>query len=139
MTAVFDANIVVKWFVDGPLSGSAIEARKTWRQPCAPSLLTVEVANAFRRYVVRGDLDGALAIRNVALVPRIVRLIDHRDFLEEATRIAIRQNHSVQDCIYVAMAMHFHLPLITADEKLARKFADADGLNLHLIAETSEI
>ena len=135
MSAVLDASVVVKWFVEDSLSEAAIAARDKWRSPMAPSLLMVEVANAFRRYVVRGDIELGLALDNLDLISRIVRTVDHRPFLEEATSLAVRRNHSVQDCLYVVMALRRGLPLVTADQKLARKFADLNGLTLRLIGE----
>jgi len=133
VSAILDASVVVKWFVEDSLSEAAIAARDKWRSPAAPSLLMVEVANAFRRYVVRGDIELGLALDNLDLISRIVRMVDHRPFLEEATSLAVRRNHSVQDCLYVVLALRRGLPLVTADQKLARKFADLNGLTLRLI------
>lgn len=135
MSAVIDASVVVKWFVEDPLSDAAIAAREAWSFPTAPSLILVEVANAFRRYVVRGDIELGLALDNLDLIARIVRIADHHPLLDEATSLAVRRNHSVQDCLYIVMALRRGLPLVTADQKLARKFADMSELDLRLIAE----
>lgn len=97
----------------------------------------VEVANAFRRYVVKGDIELGLALDNLDLIARLIRTADHRPLLDEATSLAVRRNHSVQDCLYVVMAVRRGLPLVTADQKLTRKFGDLDGLDLRLIGADS--
>ena len=137
MSAVFDANVVVKWFIDDPLADAALQARIDWPAPTAPALMPFEVANAFRRYVVRKDLSLAQARENLGLVPQLVRLLDARPFLDDAMVMACGRNHSIQDCIYAAMALRQGVPLVTADGKLARKLADVPGLDIHLIAPSS--
>ena len=61
MSAVFDASVIVKWFVDDPLADAAIQARRTYASTVAPDLMLIEVANVFRRYVVRGELQSSSA------------------------------------------------------------------------------
>lgn len=136
MSAVLDASVVVKWFVKDPLTPAAKKAREASRPAIAPSFMTVEVANALRRYVVRGDMAANLALDTVSLLPRLVTLVDHRAFLDEATSLAISRNHSVQDCLYVVTSLRRGLPLVTADRKLVRKFDDLDGLELRLLENT---
>lgn len=107
--------------------------REALRPRYAPSLLSVEVANALRRYVVKGDLEAGLAMDAVDVIPHIISLVDHRSLLEEATMLAIRRNHSVHDCLYVVTALRRGLPLVTADLKLARKFEGLDQLSIRLV------
>ena len=56
MSAVFDASVVVKWFVDDPLADAAHAARQTFRPAVAPDIMIIELANALRRYVVQREL-----------------------------------------------------------------------------------
>ena len=139
MTAVLDANVVVKWFVADPLREAALEARLAWASPIAPSLLTVELANAFRRYVVQQGFDRDVARANIDLVGRMVRLIDHKTYLDEAVVMACDRNHSVQDRVYAVMALRQGLPLVTADGKLARKLGDVAGLDIRLIGQPKDL
>lgn len=133
MSGVFDASVVVKWFVDDPLSEASSDARLAFRPAIAPSLITVEVANALRRYVVRGELDPATAREDISLIPMAVELADHSRFVDEAFAMACRLNHSMTDCLYVVMAQRLNLPFITADKKLARKLASLDGVDIRLL------
>lgn len=139
MTAVLDANVVVKWFVADPLREAALKVRLEWISPVAPAFLTVELANAFRRYVVQREFDLDLARESVELAGRMVRLIDHKPYIDEALVLACERNHSVQDCIYAVMALRQGLPLVTADGKLARKLGDVEGLDIRLIGARQDM
>lgn len=133
MSAVFDASVVVKWFLDDPLTNAAIEARRTHGPVLAPGLMLVEVANALRRYVVRGDLQPSAARDNLTVIASVVDMTDHEDLVTEAFAMACDLNHSMTDCLYAVMARRRGLPLITADAKLARKLAEVEGVNVHLL------
>lgn len=138
MTAILDASVVVKWFVADPLRDAALQARLDWPSPVAPALLTIELANAFRRYVVQREFDRDLARDSIELVGRMVRLTDHKAYIDEAFSLACERNHSVQDCVYAVMAVRMGLPLVTADGKLARKLGDVEGLDIRLIGPRQE-
>lgn len=133
MSAVFDASVVVKWFVEDPLSDAAQDARLKWRPALAPNLMRVEVANALRRYVVLGHLRSDSAEDNLAMIPGVVDLADHAPLIDEAFALACRLNHSMTDCLYAVLARRLNLPLITADAKLARKLEGVDGMDIRML------
>ena len=133
MSAVFDASVVVKWFLDDPLAEAAHDARLTFRPAVAPDLMLIEVANALRRYVVGGELRAGAAEENLSVIKEVVELFDHAPLLDEAFSLACRFNHSMTDCLYAVLARRLNLPLVTADGKLARKLASLDGLDVRMI------
>ncbi len=133
MSAVFDASVVVKWFIDDPLTDAAIGARRAYGAVVAPDLMLVEAANTFRRYVVRGDLQPSAARDNLAVLASLVDATDHGDLLAEAFAMACDLNHSMTDCLYAVLARRRALPLITADGKLARKLLQIEGLDVQLL------
>jgi predicted nucleic acid-binding protein len=133
VSAVFDASVVVKWFLDDPLAGAAHDARLTFRPAVAPDLMLIEVANALRRYVIRGELQAGAAEENLSVTKEVVELFDHAPLLDEAFSLACRFNHSMTDCLYAVLARRLNLPLVTADGKLARKLASLDGLEIRMI------
>lgn len=135
MSAVFDASVVVKWFVSDRLSAAAHKARLDFGPAIAPDLVLVECANAFRRYVVAGDLEGGAARDNLSVVAEALELLDHTPLLDEAFLMACRLNHSMTDCLYAVLARRTGLPLVTADGKLSRKLAGAEGLDIRMIAQ----
>jgi predicted nucleic acid-binding protein len=133
VSAVFDASVVVKWFLDDPLADAAHDARLTLRPAVAPDLMLIEVANALRRYVVQGELQAGSAGENLSATRDVVELFDHAPLADEAFALACRFNHSMTDCLYVVLARRLNLPLVTADGKLARKLASLDGLEIRMI------
>lgn len=133
MSAVFDASVVVKWLVDDPLSQLATEARLTFRPALAPDLVVVEVSNALRRYVVRGELEPAAAQEDLSLLPTVLDLQDHVALVDEAFALACRLNHSMTDCLYAVLARRRNLPLVTADGKLARKLLATSELDVRML------
>ncbi|HEY0102562.1 MAG TPA: type II toxin-antitoxin system VapC family toxin [Brevundimonas sp.] len=133
MSAVFDASVVVKWFLDDPLASAARDVRLALRPAVAPDLMLIEVANAFRRYVVQGELEAGAALENLSVIKEVVELFDHAPLLDEAFSLACRFNHSMTDCLYAVLARRLNLPLVTADGKLARKLGSLDGLEVRMI------
>lgn len=134
MSAVFDASVVIKWFVDDPLGDAAIAARRTHGPAVAPDLMLMEVANVFRRYVVRGELQSSCAVENLSVIPQVVELVDHGGLVSEAFTVACDLNHSMTDCLYAVMARRLGLPLITADLKLAHKLGKLEGMDVRLLS-----
>ena len=84
----------------------------------APHLLDVDVAQAIRRYVASGEIDGergSMAVADLADFP--LRRYPH-DFL--LPRIwDLRNNLTAYDAAYVALAEVLDAPLLTRDRRLA--------------------
>lgn len=129
--AIFDASVVVRWVVDDPLSPAAIEASQSWT-PIAPTLLGTEFANALRSQARAGRYERDWCLLQMGRLTRLIDLRDEREYWPLALRLGLglERDHAVYDCVYVAMAVSLALPLITADSRLTRKFADLPGLDL---------
>ena len=116
---VLDASAVVDLLVD-PVGRPALVERVLGDDDLhAPHLLDVEVVQALRRLSSRGALSAdraADARADAALMP-IVRY-PHLALLERAWDL--RENVSVYDGVYVALAELLQAPLVTCDRRLAR-------------------
>ena len=134
VSAVFDASVVVKWFIDGPLADAAIKARQIHGPAVAPDLMLMEAANVFRRYVVRGELQASSATENLSILRQVVDLTDHRALISEAFTLACDLNHSMIDCLYAVTARRKGLALITVDGKLARKLGAVNDMDVRLLS-----
>jgi predicted nucleic acid-binding protein len=84
----------------------------------APHLVDVEVASALRRLVTAGKLESDRAGAAIeALADLRIARHAHRDLLPRVW--PLRQNLSIQDAVYVALAEGLDAPLITRDRRLS--------------------
>jgi predicted nucleic acid-binding protein len=80
----------------------------------------VEVAGALCRRVRKGELEPGEAEDRcrhwlAELDNGLFTLTPDRDLLPEAIALSTKLKHAVQDCLYLAVAIRFHAPLVTAD------------------------
>lgn len=114
-----DASAVVAALVDGGRLGRWAGDLLSGQALVAPHLMPAEVANIIRRSAARGDISHDLAA--IALG----QLLDLRQtlmpFQEYADRTwELRENLTVYDAWYVAVAEDVGVPLATLDRHLAR-------------------
>jgi predicted nucleic acid-binding protein len=114
-----DASVAVKWFVPEIHS----EAAAAWLQDgfelMAPDLLFSEIGNILWKKVRRSELQpGELdaVCRNIGELP--FRIWPAKELFRVALDLALVVNRSVDDCTYLAVALAFDAPLVTADRKL---------------------
>jgi len=85
----------------------------------APHLVDVEVTHALRRLVALGDLSSDRASdARVDAAELAIQRYPHRPLLHRAWEL--RDNLSVYDAVYVALAELLEAPLVTCDARLAR-------------------
>lgn len=125
---VVDASVAVKWMVWESDTPDALEFLFMHRRSlCGPDLLFVEVANAITKQArrVRGigpDALSALQRWSVAWEDHAIgpyRVTQRR--LRHAGELSLRLDHSIYDCIYLALAMELSAELATCDAKFFAK------------------
>lgn len=126
LACVVDANVALKLFFIQPLSNQAdalfahLEADAHARF-YVPDFFYAECASAFANYVRLAKYPAAHAKQDmVELRALSLRVTPTADLATEAMELAIAHRISGYDAFYVALAIHLHVPLITADEKLVR-------------------
>jgi predicted nucleic acid-binding protein len=100
------AEVVEQWLLD---PGQTLHA---------PHLLDIEVAQVLRRYTASGEIDaerGRLALTDLADLP--VQRYSHHFLLPRVWEL--RNNLTVYDAVYVALAEALNAPLLTRDRRLA--------------------
>lgn len=115
---VVDASVVVE--AVGGSSARNLEALRRIAQDVslAPHVLDVEVASALRGLLRRGAITEPVArsaLRNLAQLP--IRRIPHERLLERCWEL--RDNLTVYDACYVALAEATGATLLTSDRRLA--------------------
>ena len=126
--AVADASALVEYLLRTP-KGKALEGAITGADLHVPALCDVEVAAALRRGLLAGDLDverTQLVLQDLSELP--VTRHGHQILLGRL--LSLRQNFSVYDATYVALAERLGASLITADGGLARAARSILGLEV---------
>jgi predicted nucleic acid-binding protein len=95
----------------------------------APHLIDVEVAQVLRRLAVHGLLSASrarAALADLSALP--LERHDHALLLPRAW--ALRDNLSIYDAVYVALAELLEAPLLTRDSRMARAPGHAASVRL---------
>ncbi len=119
---VADASVVVKWFLEEEGSKEALQLREQHVAGkitiIVPELLFLEVLNALR---YKGGTQKNLAEANRALWDLQLHIEKSSSFLlEKASTLALEHNLSLYDALYLALALLYGCPLVTADSALAK-------------------
>lgn len=123
MQAVFDASAIFPGYAQSSVS---LEARRCigHYEPLVLDFTLFEAANAAATYARVNRLEPNMAQHIQSSIERAFAVAPAAGYRLQAIRWAIERNHSVYDCLYIACALDHDIPLVTADKKLASKFAD---------------
>ncbi len=130
--AVVDASVGAKLFIAEDLSDEAHDlfahlAADPPGQLFVPDLFYIECANILWKQVRRLGYPAEKAKQDLeALGGLSLHSLATRDLMAEAFALAVEHAITAYDACYVALAERLGMPLVTADEKLARALADSD-------------
>jgi predicted nucleic acid-binding protein len=116
---VVDASVIVDLILDMPPHAASIGERlRTEPGLAAPHLLDAEVASVLRNRVLRGKLPSAGALTALAdFVALPIERFPQTALLSRA--FELRDNASVYDALYLALAEALDARLLTRDRRLA--------------------
>ena len=115
---VVDASVLVTALAGDGEDGERHRRRLFGERLAAPHLIDVEVTSAWRRLAAAGRLDerrAAFARADLRALP--LERVPHAPLIERCW--TLRDNLTVYDAMYVALAELIGAPLVTADAKLA--------------------
>lgn len=119
MTLVVDSSVVVAALMDNGAAGAWAEGLLSAGHLAAPHLMPAEVGNVLRRAALAGDVaavDASLAHEDLTSLR--VELFPYNAC---AARVwELRENVTVYDACYVALAELLGAPLATLDVRLSR-------------------
>jgi len=118
MTLIVDASVIVAALVDSGSDGAWAEGQVSGGDLVAPSLMPFECANVIRRLAAAGTISddiAHLAHRDLLALP--IELANYELVSERAWEL--RNNATVYDASYVALAELLGAPLATLDRRLA--------------------
>ena len=116
---VVDASVLVTALVDDGTDGQRVRARLSGETLAAPEVVDLEVVSAFRRFCAAGLLqqDRAQVAINDLQALRI-RRVPHHVLVDRCWQL--RENATVYDAAYVALAERLQATLLTGDRRLAK-------------------
>jgi predicted nucleic acid-binding protein len=121
---VVDASVALCWFARETETLAANQLIAGENSLVAPSLLLLEFANGMwkkaRRREIADDLVGAGMREIRRFVPQIV---DIADLSGSALALARELDHSIYDCVYLALARRREAPFVTLDRRFVDKVA----------------
>jgi predicted nucleic acid-binding protein len=116
---VVDASVLAVALADDEHDGDLARERLRGEQLAAPELADLEVTSVLRRQVLGGALDprrASFALADLSDLP--LRRAPHVPLLGRCWEL--RENISVYDAVYVALAEALDAVLLTGDSRLAQ-------------------
>lgn len=120
---VLDSSVAVRWYLDQPGHVHAREVRDAGPTLLAPAVLRWELGNVLR---LKGAARGLLtheqvlqALQDLPVLGVQIREDDEASTLA-AARLSLDRSLSLFDAAFVVLALRTGLPLLTADQRLAR-------------------
>ena len=115
---VVDASVIVAALADDGADGHQARSRIRGERLVAPHVIDLEVASGWRRLVAAGDLvprRAALALADLQALG--IKRMPHGPLLDRCWEL--RDNVTVYDAAYIALAELLEVALLTADARLA--------------------
>ena len=114
---VVDASVLATALIDDDDAGRRARARLSNEHLSAPELIDLEVTSVLRRLCAGARLDPARALQALADLDALrLERVPHRPLLRRCWEL--RQNITVYDAAYVALAEILDATLVTADQRL---------------------
>jgi predicted nucleic acid-binding protein len=115
---VVDASVLAAALGDDGPDGDQARARLRGERLSAPELVDLEVASVWRRQLQAGKIDqrrAQLALSDLAAIP--MQRAAHRQLVARCWEL--RNNLTIYDASYVALAEALDVVLLTGDKRLA--------------------
>lgn len=116
---VIDASVLAVALLDDGQDGDTVRDRLRGEQLAAPALIDLEVASVWRGLASGGHLDPRrveLAVDDLQALP--MQRVQHNALLFRCWEL--RDNLTIYDAAYVALAETLQAPLLTGDRRLSR-------------------
>lgn len=130
---VLDASVVIKLFFQEDHSDAAERCVRQGRGLMAPDLIWAETANVIWKRCRRGELskdDAAGIVAELLKMP--LQIHASADLIPDALDLAVQYDRTVNDFLYLALAVKTRSILVSADKHLVHGL-DGTPLAKHVI------
>lgn len=121
---VLDASVIAKWFKYEEGREKALEIRDNFisdqEQITFPDLLILELANLLRFSRIYNQADIIKAVESIENMD-IDIVVPTFEVIKDSVRMAVENDLTVYDAVYISLAESLGCDFITADEKLHHK------------------
>jgi predicted nucleic acid-binding protein len=118
---VVDASVAIKWFLPEIHSDAALRLLAGQHTLHAPDLVFSEFGNVlWKRFRKREISEKEASATIEALLSLPLRVHSSQSLIPLALEIACGENRTVYDSLYLAAAIVYQVPFVTADAKLYR-------------------
>ena len=121
---VLDASVIAKWFKYEEGREKALEIRDNFisdqEQITFPDLLILELANLLRFSRIYNQTDIIKAVESIENMD-IDIVVPTFEVIKDSVRMAVENDLTVYDAVYISLAESLGCDFITADEKLHQK------------------
>jgi predicted nucleic acid-binding protein len=119
IVVVTDAGVLVAVFVDDGMWGDIARARIRNEDLAAPEVIDLEVTSALRGLLRAGKVDELRALMALADLRRLpLRRASHQGLVSRCWEL--RDNFTVYDASYIALAEMLGTTLVTTDARMSR-------------------
>jgi predicted nucleic acid-binding protein len=113
---VVDASVALCWFARENDTVAANRLIRSSADLIAPSLMLAELANGLWKKTRLGEIGADIASAAMNEIRRFVpQFIELADLAAPALALARELDHSVYDCVYLALARRRAAPFVTLD------------------------
>jgi len=96
----------------------------------SPSLFLSETSNVLWKEVQFNALPINIARELQEIIHGMTEIIPDDTLITQALTIALSDNHSVYDCLFIALSRELKAPILTADKKLKQKFSNDNFIDI---------
>lgn len=132
---VLDTSVALKWVLN---EAGSDRARKTVALALtAPDFWRVEAGNGLRKAVKKGEITPDEAAHYLQVLSRApVRDALTGPLLPVGLKLAIGLNHSLYDCLFLALALERGCRMLTADDAFVEIVGKRPDLSAHIVSLT---
>jgi predicted nucleic acid-binding protein len=127
VTIVIDTSVIVKWFVEEEGHEEAVRLLQSGERRLCPDIALAETANVLRRRLRMKEISQEQMVDAIRRMPLYLKNVTPSVvLLKDACELAAKEDHSVYDCMFPALArQEVDAVVVTTDKVFLKKCVTA--------------